>query len=189
MRRRAKIAVLGWGSLIWDPGSLANRVKGPWKRGGPRLPIEFSRVSVNLRKGALTLVIDPQNGTQVPTRFILSSRTDPEDAASDLQAREGNPRINNIGLVDLTNGYVRTRWETVSEVIREWAKEHEIDAVIWTDLSSNFQDYTGKLFSVENGIEYLDGLSGEVAQKAREYIENAPDEVDTKLRRTLKEKG
>ena len=48
-----KIAILGWGSLIWNQNGLP--VKGQWKKNGPVLPIEFSRVS---RDGRLTLVID-----------------------------------------------------------------------------------------------------------------------------------
>lgn len=52
-----KIAILGWGSLIWDKRNL--RLAGEWQVGGPVLPIEFSRVS---GYGRLTLVIDPLHG-------------------------------------------------------------------------------------------------------------------------------
>ena len=48
-----KIAVLGWGSLIWNKGNL--RLTTNWTDGGPILPIEFSRISDD---GRLTLVID-----------------------------------------------------------------------------------------------------------------------------------
>ena len=45
-----KIAVLGWGSLIWDPKELD--ANNEWNNDGPFLPIEFARISNN---GRLTL--------------------------------------------------------------------------------------------------------------------------------------
>jgi hypothetical protein len=47
-----RIAVIGWGSLIWDPRELDRQ--GRWHTCGPRLPIEFARISKDVR---LTLVI------------------------------------------------------------------------------------------------------------------------------------
>jgi hypothetical protein len=36
------IAIIGYGSLIWDLADLAAHVEGPWRRGaGPHLPVEF----------------------------------------------------------------------------------------------------------------------------------------------------
>ena len=83
-----KIVILGWGSLVWDPRQLP--LKTAWKLHGPKLPIEFSRVS---RDARLTLVIDPDNGTEVPTRFALSTRTEMPDAIADLRDREGTIRL------------------------------------------------------------------------------------------------
>jgi hypothetical protein len=40
-----KIAILGWGSLLWDPADL--QLATPFEPGGPSLPIEFCRVSKN----------------------------------------------------------------------------------------------------------------------------------------------
>lgn len=49
-----KIAILGWDSLIWDPRSLKYDVNTGWLTDGPKLPIEFARIS---NDGRLTLVI------------------------------------------------------------------------------------------------------------------------------------
>jgi len=43
-----KIAILGWGSLIWDARLLSINTTlfdNGWSSDGPDLPIEFSRVS------------------------------------------------------------------------------------------------------------------------------------------------
>ena len=50
-----KIAILGWGSLIWNPDKLDFDKDFGWDPDGPKLPIEFSRISSN---GRLTLIID-----------------------------------------------------------------------------------------------------------------------------------
>jgi hypothetical protein len=52
-----RIAVLGWGSLIGDPGDMA--LADRFEPNGPQLPLEFSRISNN---GRLTLVIDETAG-------------------------------------------------------------------------------------------------------------------------------
>ena len=63
------IAILGWGSLVWDPRDLPHY--GPWRKEGPTLTIEFSRVSSDCR---LTVVVDPVAGAPCPTRYAISPR-------------------------------------------------------------------------------------------------------------------
>jgi hypothetical protein len=182
-----RIAILGWGSLIWDPRDLPR--EGAWQEGGPVLPIEFSRISSD---GRLTLVIDPDNDELVPTRFVLSPRADLEDAISDLCVREG-AKSKRVGYVDLKHQKENIRVERVAGTIRDWAKTHGFDAVVWTDLCPNFEKQFKKKievrFSVETAVKYLDELPKSVAARARKYINNAPPEVDTPLRRKLRETG
>jgi len=68
-------------------------------------------------------------------------------------------------------------------VIQQWGAKHGVDGVIWTDLRSNFEDETGNPFTVERARDYLLGLPKSAADRARRYINNAPPEVDTPLRR------
>lgn len=179
-----RIAILGWGSLIWDPGDLPR--EGSWEQGGPRLPIEFSRISSD---GRLTVVIDPTHGEPVPTLFALSPRADLEDAICDLRAREGTT-ARNIGFVDVKYATERcTVYPNAAAVIRDWARANGFDGVVWTDLPTNFQDEIRMAFSVENAQKYLNGLPKSVARRARKYIQNAPAEVDTPLRRKLRQSG
>ncbi len=77
------IAVVGWGSLIWCPGSL--RIKTRWRRDGPRLPIEFARIS---KDGRLTLVIHPASEDQT-TYWAGSEFKTADHARQNLREREG----------------------------------------------------------------------------------------------------
>ncbi len=180
MDTKNRIAVLGWGSLIWEPRDDYKKLIGNWDDNGPVLPIEFSRISIS-RNGALTLVIDTDNGCPVRTKYTLSKRKNPEDAACDLRTREGTI-IKHIGLIDLENNFIRSHWAAVTDKIKLWATEKKLRAVVWTDLPSNFTEKTGKIFTPENAIDYLKSLHDDGKKSAKEYIKNAPAEVKTHFR-------
>jgi len=180
MDTKNRIAVLGWGSLIWEPRDDYKKLIGSWEDDGPILSIEFSRISSS-RNGALTLVIDPDNRSQVQTKYTLSKRTNLEDAACDLRTREGTV-IRHIGLIDLETNFVRGHWTAVIDKIKLWAIEKKFRSVIWTDLPSNYTEKTGKIFTPENAIEYLKSLPVDGQRSAKEYIKNAPNEVQTPFR-------
>jgi len=188
-----RIAILGWGSLIYDLGELESHVASDWKDGGPQLPIEFSRVSSS-RDGALTLVIDEENGVDIPTQYILSSRSNPEDAVCDLRDREGTVR-RRIGILDFKNEVKKCRSSEVFTRIRDWATEKNLLAVVWTDLPSNFSkksktsDGRSARFSLDAAVEHLDLLDEKTRQKAKEYIRKAPEYVKTPLRDLLQDEG
>ncbi len=177
-----KIAILGWGSLVWDPRNLA--IVGDWHQGGPILPIEFSRKSAN---GRLTLVIDPANGAPVATRFARSSLQNLDEAIRNLREREGNPLPNHIGYINLVKHTERPRARqnhpAACDAITVWARENDWEAVIWTALPSNFEAQQHQPFTVQAGLDYLNGLTGETRARAFEYIRRAPPETMTPLRR------
>lgn len=177
--KEKKIAILSWGSLIWNQGELG--YSGDWIKNGPVLPIEFSRISAD---GRLTLVIDPRNGKKVPTRYAISTFHDLEGAIRNLREREGTTR-GNIGFVDVLENTHQSR-TTAHRAIMKWAKECDIDAVVWTDLPSKFTD---KQFTVLRAIKYLNSLDAQKTDLAREYIHKAPPEVLTPLRKKLNETG
>lgn len=68
-----RIAILGWGSLLWDGGPEFDKWHGPWEYDGPSLKLEFTRVSEKRLK-ALTLVIDAEHGTETSVAWCLSKR-------------------------------------------------------------------------------------------------------------------
>lgn len=184
--RVVTIAILGWGSLIWNPRDLA--LATDWQQGGPTLRVEFSRISNN---GRLTLVIDERHGPRVPTRFATSSCPDLKAAIRNLQEREGAPTPATIGFVDVLHDEQSARAQSEHPAactdIQAWAKQKGIDAVIWTAIGPRFQEQTGEPFSVDAAIRYLAGLRGPTRALALEYIRNAPSEVVTPVRSKAQE--
>lgn len=177
-----KIAILGWGSLLWEPGAEFEKwIELPWKNDGPKLKIEFSRISGS-RKGALTLVIDEVNGTSSNVAWCLSKRDRLDDAISDLRSREGTTAAN-IAYVSVAEKPAELA--SLQNEIIAWATKKKIDAVIWTALKSNFESEKGRPFSVEEALTHLKGLDDIGRARAAEYVRNAPRFVKTKLRSAL----
>jgi len=173
-----KIAIIAWGSLIWDRRELP--ILGEWQKGGPVLPIEFSRIS---RDGRLTLVIDDKNGVPVGTYYAQSASSDLLQAVKDLRKREGSPK-EMIGVISKTMNNRRLGHES----IHAWATAHKWDAAIWTGLPSNFEEKRHIPFTVKNGLAYLETLGDEKRGAAMQYIDLAPARVDTPFRRGTVEK-
>lgn len=179
-----KIAFLGWGSLIWDPRGL--KIKDCWKTDGPFLPIEFARIS---KDGRLTLVIHP-NVSSVQTLWAVSAYNDLGQAIENLACREGTLK-DNIGFACILNNSSRCKTiPNILPIIQCWARERKLDAVVWTDLRSNFKEKTQKELNENNVVEYLRNLKGETLCKAKTYICKAPKQIETKIRlRIIQEFG
>ena len=185
-----KIAILAWGSLIWEPRGLQTATE--FVPFGPILPIEFSRVSKDKR---LTLVVDDANGDECQT-YVATSKFDELDAALlNLWVREGTgderlpQRIRNstrVAFVDIgakaANKHALRHNPKAVETIRAWAIASSFDAVIWTGLVSDFVAKTGKTVSVVPAIEHIAGLAEAELAAALHYIWNAPPEVQTPVR-------
>jgi hypothetical protein len=177
------IAILGWGSLLWDKRPTFDDYHGAWEPAGPELRIEFSRIS-STRGGALTLVIDPDHGSICRVFYALSTRGDPQDAICDLRSREGTTR-KNIGYYFAEGSAVQGRDSATVDAVRSWAQANHIDVVVWTDLRSNFSKETGKPFSVAAAVAHIQSLGAEAKAAAAEYVWRAPDLVQTDLRSVL----
>ncbi|MEM9782496.1 MAG: hypothetical protein AAF899_08475 [Pseudomonadota bacterium] len=197
------IAIIGWGSLIWDLDDLAPRVEGDWMiASGPTLPLEFSRVSLK-RHGALTVVIDAEHGQACPTHVIRSRRASVLRAVVDLALRErASPtRIGYVvaGEEDLDAearrldadwmagrpGAAQAADPAIAEAVRAWCIAGGWHGAVWTDLPGNFSEKTGDVFSVDRAERYLAGLDGLSSRSAVRYIAEAPAGTDTPLRRHL----
>lgn len=87
------VAILGWGSLIWDlthPGAADfDKWHDTWQDDGPPIQLEFSRVTTLApRQNVLTLVVDPTHGSLCTVQYCFSQRTVADDAFKDLARRE-----------------------------------------------------------------------------------------------------
>jgi hypothetical protein len=178
-----KIAILGWGSLLWDNSALQfDQQHDDWKPDGPVLKLEFSRKSVS-RLNALTLVIDAVHGQKCQVAYALSRRRTAEEAKADLRARE-KTAAQNIGYVFADGSRHHGRDAHSVDAILQWAKDKRIDFVLWTDLPGSFDVVPADEF-LKSAVHHLQELSPEGKAKAAEYIWRAPDFIQTPLRAAL----
>lgn len=176
-----QIAILGWGSLLWDHHVEFDRQHGEWLSDGPDLKLEFSRISRS-RERALTLVIDECNGSICTVAYTISTRSAPDDAICDLRCREGTV-LKNIGYY-FADGSLRST-PAIPEGLADWAKSHNFSVVIWTALESNFQKEKKLSFGVDAAIQHIQSLPPKGRAMAFEYVCRAPAFIHTALRTRL----
>jgi len=177
-----KIAILGWGSLIWSPQTLNYNTTFGWQTNGPILPIEFARIS---KDGRLTLVLTP-NGTNTQTLYAISSYNTIEEAILNLAIREGSGRMS-IGFYEKSNNQFSPINFKYKKNIEDWLEvNNDIDAVIWTNLPEKWVKETSvkikKYIEPNERIEYLKDLKGNKRAIAEEYIRKTPPQIKTKYR-------
>ena len=178
-------AILGWGSLLWDPRNLNYVKEVGWLEDGPVLPIEFSRIS---NDGRLTLVIT-ENGTYVKTYFAMSNYLWTNEAIDNLIEREGSE---NIGFyIKETNTFYPEDFK-YKKAILDWIENYGMDAVIWTNLGENWkirnkQKVIIKIINPDERVAYLENLDEATKLKAKEYICKAPIQIQTKYRSIFEE--
>ncbi len=178
------IAILGWGSLCWNPGELLTT--GGWEGTGPLLPIEFARIS---RADRLNLCLfagaDP-----VQVYWIRSTAPDLETARDNLRSRQNCVTTADIGYLAKDGTFQFRSLPALAASVKPWLEARpDIEAVIWTDLRSNFEAKTGGTsFTVESGIAWLQELvRANRHQRAEEYIRKAPPQIETRLRARARE--
>lgn len=174
-----KLAVIGWGSLIWDPRELA--MTGRWRKDGPELPVEFARRSNN---GRLTLALHADSELQ-RTYWAVSGLTDLDAVRRNLQKREGALDLDAMHW--LTRVDAHNANNQVVDNVRVWLDEHAaVDAVVWTGLRVTLDGDV-----VAKAVGYLAALDpkGTVFPKAREYVTKAPPQIQTRVRREMQQRG
>lgn len=178
-----KIAILGWGSLIWQPKELKYDKEIGWIPDGPKLPIEFSRISGD---GRLTLVID-KNALPIRTLYAVSSYEKLDEAILDLAVREKCTK-------DKIGRYKKDKEDTFpvdfpyKDKIKNWIDNTDCDAVIWTNLSKSFKDKIGLEHNSNNVIKYLETLPELTKVIAEEYIRKAHTQIKTEIRKAIEDK-
>ena len=116
-----KIAIIGWGYLIWDRRGLD--VLPEWQPDGPRLPIEFARFADPPR--IVPVLVD--GAPPQPTFWTLSQKQSVLAAAADLAVREG------VGTHDIGSW---SRSEAMrppigfEAMIAQWAESKDLDGAV-----------------------------------------------------------
>jgi hypothetical protein len=181
----AKIAILGWGSLVWDPRKLTlkkkivhKHAKNSWNKDGPKLPIEFARVSED---GRLTLVITPE-AKPLTTLWAYSAFGSLDQAKENLGEREGTI-ISNIGSLKKDE----SPKNDIEKIISKWLKKKDIEAVVWTALPPKDRYGENRVMDASEAISYLKSLTGQEREKAKNYIEYAPEQIHTRIRTRIEE--
>ena len=176
-----KIPCIGWGSLIWNPGTLP-RVGG-WHRDGPMLPVEFARESSGRR---ITLVIC-KDVPEVQTLWTLLDADDIATARQQLGMREYERATQkwiaaNIGFWDKASG---TSHGEAAQPLASWADARGFAGVVWTSLKCGFKASPGVMPSGEEIVTHLRSLEGAERAAAEEYVRKAPHQVNTAYRELI----
>lgn len=183
MNEEARIAILGWGSLLWEDHPEFDKWHEAWRFDGPTLELEFSRISRS-RGGALTLVIDQEHGTPTSVAWCFSKRASLDDAVCDLRSREATT-ARNIGRLVVEPEAEESRESGSESEILTWAQKRSIGGVVWTALKTNFEEEAGKQFSVVAAVAYVKALDPAGKAKAVEYVGRAPTFLRTAVRSAL----
>ena len=171
------VVCLGWGSLIWNPGSL--RLAGGWDSDGPSLPIEFARQSDN---GRITLVLT-SGAPRIPVLWAEMVATSMEDATKELAQREGISAKNTATAIGFWSSSTSPK-SADGVAIGKWATARRLDGVVWTALRPRFgREY--RTPSESEVIEYLASLTGDVRAEAETYCRRAPAQIRTPYRAAI----
>jgi len=173
------IACLGWGSLLWDPRDLPIR-GNLWFTDGPFLPIEFARKSID---GRMTLVL------VTPTHPLVRSLWKPmlvqnlNEARTALGVRECRDKKVPRACVDYWPGGSRNKF--VIRAVGRWARQLQVDAVVWTNLPPKSVDGQERVPTAGEVVAYLRALRGHEQTIAKKYIRMAPRQIITEYRTTI----
>jgi hypothetical protein len=111
-----------------------------------------------------------------------------DDAVTDLARRERCPP-ERLGIATNGGRHRIGRSPPAMEAVEAWLAKSPYEAAVWTELDGNFTHITGKAFSLVAAEAYLRTLAGESLAEAWRYIEYAPEETDTPLRRHMRGQG
>ncbi len=170
------IACIAWGSLLWKPAPL--KLASGWHPSGPRLPLEFVRVSDDSPEVALVLC---EGARLQATYWAWLDASDLDAARAMLGEREKitPARPDWIGSIPPVGG------AQVEPRIAAWLKEKGIDAVVWTALPAKSAGTPGRVPSPSEVLAAFAGLPPSELREAEEYVRRTPAHIDTAYRRYI----
>lgn len=172
-----RIAILGWGSLIWNPNGLP--IQRQWFKDGPLVQVEFLRQSDN---GCLTLVLH-ESAAPVRSLWAIMDATDLLKARRDLFLRE-RCREENFDR-DIRAWQRGEPAPALISDLEPWAHARGIDAVVWTGLPPKKNRRNFQAPNVDEALDFLKNLPEHQCTSAEEYVRKAPLQIDTAYRRAI----
>jgi hypothetical protein len=177
--RESRIALIAWGSLVYDPGDLP--VSSAWHLDGPALPVEFCRQS---RDERITLVLTP-GMPRVVTLWATLAVRDLAEARQLLANREARRTGASI---QLTGFCAPSSADGMcAEDIGAWAQAHGLDAAVWTSLGPRFQGVDGQVPTVSEVVAHLRSLPGQQREAAERYVRCVPAQISTRYRTAIED--
>jgi len=195
----ARVGCIAWGSLLWDPRSLP--LAAPFRREGPTLPIEFSRVALD---GRVTLVIDP-GAEPIRTWWAPLAVDTVADGIAELARREGvaAERVADwigverraiaraagvadgvgVGRDAANAGGAGIATAATRAAIAQWLASRSLDAILWTALPVRRPDGRFERPDGPELVAHLERLEGAARARAEQYIRRAPTPLRTPNRR------
>jgi hypothetical protein len=170
------IVCIAWGSLLWKPGPL--KLASHWHPGGPRLPLEFVRVSDDSPEVALVLC---EGARPQATYWAYVGAKDLAEARAMVGAREKITleRPDWIGSIPGMEGAAE------DARIAAWLRAKRIDAAVWTALPPKSQGVAGRVPASGEVVAILDGLPPAERIEAERYVRRTPAHIDTSYRRHI----
>ncbi len=166
-----RIALIGWGYLIWDRRGLD--ISPDWLADGPLLPVEFARFAVPPR----LLPVLVEDAPLQPTFWTLSQKHSVLAAAADLAVREG------VGTQDIGS------WSSAEAmrppigfeaIIARWATSKDLHGAVWRAVEPNLPDRSPGFPSERQRLEFLRELVATGQEHdARDYFERMPAQIRT----------
>ena len=173
-----QIAVIAWGSLLWQPAPL--KLASGWHPGGPLLPLEFVRNSEDTAELALAVC---ESAALCPTYWAYLDTSDVPSARANLREREkiDPARPDWIGTVPAAD----VALSPVAARIEAWRIARRIDAVVWTALPARSRGREGRVPGAQEVLDWVASRSGAERAKVEEYVRRTPAHIDTRYRRLI----
>lgn len=172
---KGAIVILGWNDVVANSKNLGKVLAGKFRKGGPSIPIEFSRISTG---GHLTPVIDV-NAPPTPTMFAIAKSKNLKTVAMEVAKREGitknMDRVGFLSIKDMTvNNRSLAKYPAICNTIGDWAMKHKVAGVVWQSLGRKFKNKLNVPFNNQNALNYLNGLNPRNRARSIRYMKACP---------------
>lgn len=172
-----KIAIIGWGYLVWDPRSLD--LERQWLPDGPLLPVEFARFA----SGPRLLPVLVADAPVQPTLWALSRKASVLAAAADLAVREG---VLTADVGHWTRAEAMRESSGIDAIIGQWVESKGLDGAVWRAVEPNLPDGSPGFASEQVRLDFLRELIATGCEEAaKEYFERMPAQISTPFQRLV----